>query len=79
MIDVWGFSCETAIRLMLLDLSDDKSTLFQVMKKKKWFMVRAGVIGLPFLSFLDGTPHKEAWQLFYTLHEIQQHFVVSHG
>ena len=34
MIDVWGFSCETATRLMLLDLSDDKSTLFQVMKKK---------------------------------------------
>ena len=43
-----------------------------------WFMVGAGVIGRPFLSFLDGTPHKQAWQLFYTLHEIQQHFVVSH-
>ena len=44
-----------------------------------WFMVGAGVIGRPFLSFLDGTPHKQAWWLFYTLHEIQQHFVVSHG
>ena len=26
-----------------------------------WFMVGAGVIGRPFLSFLDGTPHKQAW------------------
>ena len=26
-----------------------------------WFMVRAGVFGRPFLSFLDGTPHKQAW------------------
>ena len=25
-----------------------------------WFMVGAGVIGRPFLSFLDGTPHKQA-------------------
>ena len=26
-----------------------------------WFMVGAGVIGRPFLSLLDGTPHKQAW------------------
>ena len=26
-----------------------------------WFMVGDGVIGRPFLSFLDGTPHKQAW------------------
>ena len=26
-----------------------------------WFMVGAGVIGQPFLSLLDGTPHKQAW------------------
>ena len=30
-IDGWGISCETAIRWMSLDLSDDKSTLVQVM------------------------------------------------
>ena len=35
-----------------------------------WFMVGAGVIGRPFLSFLDGTPHKQygvrtKWPLFW--------------
>ena len=30
-IDGWRISCETVVRLMLLDLSDDKSTLVQVM------------------------------------------------
>ena len=31
MIDGWGISCELALRWMSLDLSDDKSTLVQVM------------------------------------------------
>ena len=35
------------------------------MKKKKTNIyvvyVGAGVTGRPFLSFLDGTPHKQAW------------------
>ena len=30
-IDGWGMSCEIALRLMSLDLTDDKSTLVQVM------------------------------------------------
>ena len=30
-IDGWGISCELALRWMLLDLTDDKSTLVQVM------------------------------------------------
>ena len=30
-IDGWGFFCETALRWMSLDLTDDKSTLVQVM------------------------------------------------
>ena len=31
MIDAWGISCELAFRWMSLDLTDDKSTLVQVM------------------------------------------------
>ena len=31
MIDGWGISREIALRLMLLDLTDDKSILVQVM------------------------------------------------
>ena len=32
-IDGWGISCEIALRLMLLDLTDNKSTLVQVMAR----------------------------------------------
>ena len=43
-------------------LSSDYVIFVKKKKKKKCgFMVGAGVIGQPFLSFLDGTPHKQAW------------------
>ena len=35
MIDGWGISCETALRWMSLDLTDDKSTLVQAMARSQ--------------------------------------------